>query len=452
MSRTREQLGDTNSGSIPIRTKSTMSCSTGVWKDTNNVATLVGLYGSKYPRFSSIERCVDENHGKGPYKVGGPLDIIKLKAPVDELSWLPSAWTTYYRCTLPPERKGWPRFKVVHGFFPSPALVKKCLDVFYMSTAQDELLQTGADPNGFVSSDVEQYGATAWNKFKPGKPGVDLGVSIAEAKEIPKMLHSTAKEFARLFRAARGRQSAERFLSSKRFADDWLNYSFGWVPFLSDLTSLYKTHKTIDTRMQRLTAYNGRWERRGGVVLNDSSTDVVSSSSTNSGHYSPVGDTAYMRQPYGSHQLLCTSSKKVWFVGKFRYYIPNLGKSKWQYYNQMRKQYGFNISPELVYNITPWSWLVDWFSNVGDVVANHCSVDNLVAKYAYVMGTTSMNYTLNSTLDFYALSVPHISHSWNFQFTRKRRAVANPFGFGLTFDGLSLRQMSILAALGLSRR
>jgi hypothetical protein len=35
--------------------------------------------------------------------------------------------------------------------------------------------------------------------------------------------------------------------------------------------------------------------------------------------------------------------------------------------------------------------------------------------------------------------------------TVKRRIRANPFGFGVTYDGLDAYQMSILAALGITR-
>jgi hypothetical protein len=47
-------------------------------------------------------------------------------------------------------------------------------------------------------------------------------------------------------------------------------------------------------------------------------------------------------------------------------------------------------------------------------------------------------------------SVRNYTASSNRVYTIKQRRAANPFGFGLTDDDLSLRQKSILAALGIS--
>lgn len=145
-------------------------------------------------------------------------------------------------------------------------------------------------------------------------------------------------------------------------------------------------------------------------------------------------------------------SNKVWFTAKFKYYIPpkSLSSVIWNR-RAVASMFGGTITPSVLWEATPWSWLIDWFSNAGDVFANMSDglADNLVASYAYVMGTRQ-----------YAASCQHIAdaktgtgvnftttHSW----ISKRRAEANPFGFGLTFDTLSAKQLSILISLGMAR-
>ena len=113
--------------------------------------------------------------------------------------------------------------------------------------------------------------------------------------------------------------------------------------------------------------------------------------------------------------------------------------------------YGLTLTPEVVWNIIPWSWLIDWFTNVGDVIANvdNGIAENLVAKYAYIMGETRYEWVATSTFNCITGGTHAMSHVSNLE--RKKRGAAEPFGFGMTKDLLSKRQVSILGALGLSR-
>jgi len=124
-----------------------------------------------------------------------------------------------------------------------------------------------------------------------------------------------------------------------------------------------------------------------------------------------------------------------------------------------KQVFGAKLTPETLWNLTPWSWAVDWFSNTGDVLSNVSSwkSDGLVMQYGYIMETSITRHTYRYiptknwngvspyTGDYKAippLIVEKIS---------KIRRRANPFGFGVTWDGLSPIQATIAAALGLSR-
>jgi hypothetical protein len=102
--------------------------------------------------------------------------------------------------------------------------------------------------------------------------------------------------------------------------------------------------------------------------------------------------------------------------------------------------------------LTPWSWLSDWVTNIGDVMASMSSImfDNLCAKYAYVMGTTSQRVDYEGRNN-YKLPTGPMTETWYAEYIRKSRVAASPFGFGLTNSDFTARQWSILAALGLSR-
>jgi hypothetical protein len=153
--------------------------------------------------------------------------------------------------------------------------------------------------------------------------------------------------------------------------------------------------------------------------------------------------------------------EKVWFVGRFRYFIPDIGTSQWSK-RATRALFGVNPTPETLYNLLPWSWLFDWFGNIGDIMSNISSnaVDNLTADYAYIMRTvettkryTSISYwnTLGGEGQFYNIPGGSAVLVAVDSTISKTRAAASPFGFGATFGGLSPYQMGIAAALGISR-
>jgi hypothetical protein len=119
------------------------------------------------------------------------------------------------------------------------------------------------------------------------------------------------------------------------------------------------------------------------------------------------------------------------------------------------------LTPELLWELAPWSWAVDWFTNTGDVINNisQFAGSGLVLRYGYLMEESIVT-------DIYSLE----GHSWKSGLAGrpntlsrvkipnsvyithvKQRIRANPYGFGVTWDALSAFQLSILAALGISR-
>lgn len=262
------------------------------------------------------------------------------------------------------------------------------------------------------------------------------------------MLKGTAEFFHNAWKAMGG---APDFFGPKRVADAWLNTQFGWLPFLSDMRKFAKTYHDADRQLAHLRRNNGRWVRRGGSVREVTGSEVVASSATQNMHsptlatyFYPGASSGY----YGSYTVTRETSQRVWFKAAFRYYIPEIRSVAWER-KALRLLYGGNISPSLLWNLTPWSWLVDWCSSVGDAIDNldNGLAENLAAKYAYIMGTTEESYRVKSHC---ALDSP-VDAEWEFLISRKTRSEASPFGFGLTPDDFTGRQWSILSALGLSR-
>lgn len=115
---------------------------------------------------------------------------------------------------------------------------------------------------------------------------------------------------------------------------------------------------------------------------------------------------------------------------------------------------GTNLSPEVLWNLAPWTWLVDWKLNVTDAMSNYTRFqsDELVLQYGYVMRQTSSynTYTLEKPLVF-TNGYRRSSLVRSYCVLQKERYKATPFGFGLNPRSFTAEQQAILAALFLSK-
>jgi hypothetical protein len=123
-------------------------------------------------------------------------------------------------------------------------------------------------------------------------------------------------------------------------------------------------------------------------------------------------------------------------------------------YALLAKQLGLTLTPEHLWNLTPWSWALDWFANTGSVLSNISDYANagLVMRYGYIMETTYVSDTYTMEGAVRTDGVPFICPPLTLVTETKVRQQANPFGFGVSFESLSGFQLSILSALGISRR
>lgn len=306
-----------------------------------------------------------------------------------------------------------------------------------------------------------QYGAEGWNKFKPTLQGVDLAAALYELQEFPEMLKTTSEGFHNLWKQIVGRRGRvdSPFMNPKNLANQFLNHQFGWAPFVKDLTdALTATSKMYNT-FDRHKRENGRWiHRRGTVTRSLSSTTELFSD-----HYAYVapdiaGLTRWDQAPDGNvtrgySQFFHETEQKVTFSAEFRYWVPDLVHdefSKAAHVRNLARYYGLRVSPSLIWKLTPWSWLGDWLLPVKQIYQSADPNDiNLVARYAYVMSRIIKRTRHFATV--HLLDGRNANMAWTKFLEVKSRAKASPFGFGLTANDLSSRQLAILSSLGITK-
>lgn len=300
-----------------------------------------------------------------------------------------------------------------------------------LSTSAGKSWISGQVPAGPSDSDLNALGATAVSRVLPTAPAADLSVALGE------LIHDGLPSLP-------GRGEGAGNVGS-----EYLNMQFAWSPTISDGESFIKAIREHDTILRQFVRNSGRLVRRRYDYPVDRKVSVVVQDNASPGGFQlPTGQQVQL----GKLTTTTRTVTKSWFSGAFTYTLPKsaLGRT----IAELDKVYGLVPGPSTAWNLTPWSWLVDWFSNAGDVMRNLDAflTNGLIMPYGYIMSdifeiTESLwegNARFNGTWKPLALSDYVVKR------TRQRRQ-ANPFGFGVSWDGLSVFQTSILAALGISR-
>lgn len=402
------------------------------------------------------ERTRDELHGKAPYFDGGPFESIKIERPYAKAGMVGTG--TYYS-EVPFSYSGYyGRIKYEGGFQP-PSMAD-------MGIGIDTSNQTVMDA---LIPDVRTLGSMVWNKLKPQIEQGGLFVALAEARDVPRMLHQTAAAFHETWKLLGG-FSKTKVMQPKFAADQFLNYQFGWLPFVNDVNQFLANIVNYHDRIQRLARENGQWIRRRATLVNDQSSQKISSGTgcllwpgqviggtSWTLFYSP--SKPYV-EPYWEIQQDTTTYSTA--VGQFRYWLPEFaGPSSnpmLEKLNAVRRTidlFGLRASPSNIYKAIPWSWLIDWVSGVGRSIQalQDQTLDSMVAKYM----SLSHHRVTTRTLKQYMPFNPTSGGLRTFEFTQiidvKQRVMAtSPFGFYLDASALTGTQLAILGALGLSRK
>lgn len=321
-----------------------------------------------------------------------------------------------------------------------------------MVTSEFVKVKSGRDVNStaFVSVPVLQgrpalasesvlkgMGTTAIARTTPTNPVFDASTFVGEAVHggLPALAGvSTWKEKTRLHRGA---------------SSEYLNYQFGWVPFANDMRNFAYAVKNSTQILADFKAGSGKNTRVSYAFPENSYTwaNTINVLSIRADGVTQEGGRGYN---WG------TSGSKTWFDGCFTYHIP-MGSdtaSKMARYNAYaNKLLGVRITPEVLWNLTPWSWALDWFGNTGDVLHNLSALgnDGLVLKYGYLMdhnfGTSRTNWLFDS---FGGRTVPNVGWTQVVR-ERKQRLPALPYSLFSTPGTLSATQVAVITALGLNR-
>lgn len=284
-------------------------------------------------------------------------------------------------------------------------------------------------PTQLTDSQMTAEGTTAIARSAPTNPSFSLATFLGElaGDGLPNVVgRSLVKERVKRARSA---------------GSEYLNVEFGWKPLVSDLQSFAKTVKDSHRLLEEYRKGSDKKMRVGYSFPSADSTKTFSG-----GGFLPSPSSVDL---FGQGTISETVHSKSWFAGAFRYHIPTsdtqLGKFR-QWASYADHLLGVKPTPEVVWNIAPWSWAVDWFTNTGDVMTNISNLgrDGLVLQYGYIMSHREYDRQIVARFN-------NVPTSRRIQKIYKKRLPATPYGFGVNLSTLSAKQIAVVSALGLSR-
>lgn len=244
---------------------------------------------------------------------------------------------------------------------------------------------------------------------------------------------------------------------------EYLNSVFGWQPLIRDFENAIKVLFVVDSLIYG-TAY-----RRSRIIRWDSQSlsEMTSTPLRALNGYYPGEGTA--------NTGLSTSSLDVTFLTSRPYERrinriydlkistrivpiarPTRGANQFVDEVQDKLELLGIWKPSLGWDLLPYSWLIDWYVNLGASLNNAFTFGNEpgMARVDYAWGTSKMTvleeydlpqgwYNVSSTVR------RGITGSASAITVVKNRIPISPFGFGMDLSGLNPSQVAILVALGL---
>lgn len=251
----------------------------------------------------------------------------------------------------------------------------------------------------------------------------------------------------------------EALMSKRRYnqkvGNENLNFEFAVKPFISDLQKFATAARDSEKILKQYKRDSGRNVRRSFEFPLVEQTTFTTPSYSSALPYGTQTSPALFDRSGVSYSVTTVKRRRTWFKGCYTYYLDPgetaLGKAK-RTSQLANKLLGVRITPELLWELTPWSWAIDWQSNLGDVISNFSALqsDGLVLRYGYIMEENSVEVT-HTVKGLKPKGGGPTAFSETYGRVRKRRIAATPYGFGFDIGGLTPRQWAILVSLGISK-
>lgn len=195
----------------------------------------------------------------------------------------------------------------------------------------------------------------ALSNMNPNKPVVSILPFLAEFRDIPNLVRNLGRLMIR-----KGSKSKKiRDSRPSDIPDAWLSWSFGWQPLINDAMALFDMTARIEERKSYLrNLANGAYIRR---KLQNESFELP-----------PLDFTILNGSVSGQPAIKAVYRRKTrvrsWFTANAVIQIPLPAEDLAMQKLATQMAYPLSATPDDLWELLPWSWLADYFVNIGDVL------------------------------------------------------------------------------------
>lgn len=194
----------------------------------------------------------------------------------------------------------------------------------------------------------------------------DLGYNIAELKDLPRMLRSTV-ELA---------MEPSSVLEFRGAGNQYLNYRFGWEATVRAVRDMLEVPTLIAKRVNYLLRREGQTTTfRSSMRINDKVGSIPSFTFNTATNEFTVSTGVISRRTI---DLLCVVNARV--------VLPEVSVPRLRPDLVEDRLWGWELRPVDLYNLVPWTWLVDWFSGVGEYIKVYdaLNADRSLINYGFL--------------------------------------------------------------------
>jgi hypothetical protein len=271
-----------------------------------------------------------------------------------------------------------------------------------------------------------------------------LTYNLAELKDLPMMIRNSVQLYRNLTK-----------LSVKDVGNLHLNIQFGWKQVLEAVFDMLQTPTRVAKEINYLlkrrglaTSFRSKMKFLDGMSFVPTFGYNFMANETNLVTYPPSGGR--------EAELRCVINAVVNFPNLD---VPRLREELYS------KFMGASLRPDDVYNLVPWTWLIDWFAGAGRYIdlIDTVNTDRFLINYGFLTYQSSGSVTGNMKVNVvgnYSFIMPGSSVGWSQTETQSyspklvfkhtiRKDLSSYSGMknSTTLTGVSGSQLAILGAL-----
>jgi hypothetical protein len=200
-------------------------------------------------------------------------------------------------------------------------------------------------------------------RTNPSRPLVALPVFLYELKDIPELLKQWNRD-AIYLNGYFSSPSVQKLIrdAPRRFAQTIPEWEFGVKPFFNDMLKVLQVQKSMDRKIRMLKNLQKGGSAGGYAVVWENT--AVGGPFT--GYVSPL------YQEENTYAAFVETTYRKWGTCTWIPAIPLPPMTDTElWWKAMQLTTGMDFSLSNVYSAMPWSWLIDWFTNVGDIVDSY---------------------------------------------------------------------------------